>query len=583
MVALFGGVEEHVDELLEAVGHHPALAGDEDLLVPRRDRPLSRRQQFLIEPLARTHAGELNRDVDVRLETGEADEVARQVHNFDRLAHIEHIHVAVAVHRTGLHHELRRLGDRHEITHHLRMRDCNRPAALDLILEQRDHAAAAAEDVPKSHGHKRLPLLRALGGLAHDELGHALRGAHDRCRIDRLVRRHIHEALHVPLERQPRQVLHAADVVEHGLFGVILHQRYVLMGRRMEDNIRTITPEDMLERPEIPHVGDDRTPLHIGEETRCLTVDLVNAVLAAAQQQELLWMESGDLPDELGPDRSARAGHQDRPTLDIIGDVVGVETDGLTAQQVLYVDLADLRDGNAAADELVDAGNNAVVDLGLLREIHNAAHHRTRLRRNGDDDFVDALHPRDCRKVVNASEHAQPEIALAFLRRVVIDEANGEALRLRVAQHLPRDHRACLAGADDEDPAAPLTSAVGQMRPFLEDHPYRQTGAAEQNERVDSFDKRNAPRNGYTRGDERENLEAKRVDPHSDGQRDEVTQARPVPASAVEPQITCNDGLNGKAEQDNQGDVGEVTRGLRFESNIIGRHQSERPEHDINI
>src|SRR5690625_7027467 len=105
-------------------------------------------------------------------------------------------------------------------------------------------------------------------------------------------------------------------------------------------------------------------------------------------------METCDLPDELGPDRSARSGHQNRPTLDIIGDVVGVETDGLPAKQVLYIDLADLRDGDAAADELVNAGDNAVVDIGLLREIHDAAHHRTRLRRNGDDDLVDALQDR---------------------------------------------------------------------------------------------------------------------------------------------------------------------------------------------
>ena len=47
-------------------------------------------------------------------EAREPDQVAREIDDAHRLAHVEHEDLAALAHRTGLQHELRRLGNRHE-------------------------------------------------------------------------------------------------------------------------------------------------------------------------------------------------------------------------------------------------------------------------------------------------------------------------------------------------------------------------------------------------------------------------------------------------------------------------------------
>src|SRR5262245_66340923 len=78
--------------------------------------------QELLEQLLRgSQARELDLDVAVRIalvsygEPREVDHAAREVRNADRLAHVEHEHVAALRHRTRLQEELGRLRYGHEV------------------------------------------------------------------------------------------------------------------------------------------------------------------------------------------------------------------------------------------------------------------------------------------------------------------------------------------------------------------------------------------------------------------------------------------------------------------------------------
>jgi hypothetical protein len=85
---------------------------------------------------------------------GQADQVARQVDDLHRLAHVQHQHLAAVADGRGLQHQARGLGDGHEVANDVRVGDGDRAAAGDLFLELRDHAAAAAQHVAEAHRHE---------------------------------------------------------------------------------------------------------------------------------------------------------------------------------------------------------------------------------------------------------------------------------------------------------------------------------------------------------------------------------------------------------------------------------------------
>jgi hypothetical protein len=85
------------------------------------------------------------------------DHVARQLGDPDRLAHVEHEHLAAAGHGAGLEDELGRLGDRHEEAGDLGVGDRDRAAAADLLAEALDHRARAeSSTLPKRTMPKRV-------------------------------------------------------------------------------------------------------------------------------------------------------------------------------------------------------------------------------------------------------------------------------------------------------------------------------------------------------------------------------------------------------------------------------------------
>ena len=139
-------------------------------------------------------------------------------------------------HRAGLHHQLRGLGDRHEVADDVRMGHGDRTAAADLLLEQRHHRAGGCQHVAEAH-HAEARVRGALLQRLQHQLRQALGGAHDVRRVHRLVGRDQHEGLDPGLERRFRRVPGADDVVVDALDHVVLDDRHVLVGGRVVDRL----------------------------------------------------------------------------------------------------------------------------------------------------------------------------------------------------------------------------------------------------------------------------------------------------------------------------------------------------------
>src|SRR3989442_998314 len=105
-------------ELVGAVPPH-----DPNLVDRCRDRHLARADQFFGQLLARAQSRKLDRDIPIRLEAREADELLGQFENPDGLAHLQDGDPSRGFRQRGrLEDQLYRLRDGHEVAGHFRGR-----------------------------------------------------------------------------------------------------------------------------------------------------------------------------------------------------------------------------------------------------------------------------------------------------------------------------------------------------------------------------------------------------------------------------------------------------------------------------
>ncbi len=198
-----------------------------------------------------------DRDVLVGDVAGQRDHHAGEVQDPDRLAHLEDQQLAVAA-EAGQQHQAHRLGDRHQVAPALGVGHGHGAAARDLLLEERHDAAGAAEHVAEADRGEAGARPRRV--VLQEELGHPLGGAHHARGVHRLVRRDEHEALHPQPVGRPHEVQAAGHVVLDGLLRGVLHERHVLVGGGVDDVVRTVLGEELLDArgvADVDHLGVD--------------------------------------------------------------------------------------------------------------------------------------------------------------------------------------------------------------------------------------------------------------------------------------------------------------------------------------
>src|SRR6266404_7224299 len=161
-------------------------------------------QQFLVELLRRTQAGIGDLDIPFGMllvayrQPHEIDHAPSQIPDPDRLAHVEHEHIAAVRHGTRLDHQLRGLRDGHEIADYLRMRHGYRPTGFDLLIEQRYNRTRGCQHIAETHHAKPRLAAAPMQALQHD-FGESLGRTHDIGGIYGLVGRYQDESLYLGL------------------------------------------------------------------------------------------------------------------------------------------------------------------------------------------------------------------------------------------------------------------------------------------------------------------------------------------------------------------------------------------------
>src|SRR5690625_3069501 len=121
-------------ELLQRVPAHAVRL--EDLCMIRLLNSLFCIQKLLKKLLTGSQSIINDRDVHIRLQTVQTDQLPGHIDNPDRFTHVQNEHFTPFTHGSGLDHQKHSFGNRHEVPGHPGISDRNRPPFIDLIDEQ---------------------------------------------------------------------------------------------------------------------------------------------------------------------------------------------------------------------------------------------------------------------------------------------------------------------------------------------------------------------------------------------------------------------------------------------------------------
>ncbi len=311
----------------------------------------------------------------------QADQVAREIDDLHRLAHVEHEDLAAAAHQPGLQHELRGLGDGHEVARDLGMRHRDRPAGRDLLAELRDHAAGRAEHVAEAHGHEaRRP---RSDSAWHTSSARRLVAPMTLVGFTALSVEMSTNFLDAVPDRGLGDAPGAEHVVVHRLPGVVvLHQRHVLVGGGVEDRRRPVLLRAPRRRARVLHVADHVRELRASgaccrTPARCCRARTRSsrAARGAPARSAAIWRQSSEPIEPPAPVTSTT-----RPCSHAV-QAGAVERHRIAAEQVVELDAAQLRDGDLAAHQIVVATARSSPRARLAR----------RARARGGGPLCDAL------------------------------------------------------------------------------------------------------------------------------------------------------------------------------------------------
>ena len=332
---------------------------------------LARRKHLLVELLPGPQAGVGDLDLLAGAESGQLDHPARQVGNAYRLAHVEDEDLVARGDRRRLHHQPAGLGNGHEEARDGGVRDRHRAAPLDLFAETGDDRAVRPQNVAEARRDElRTPAdPPAADGLPERldiDLGHALRSPHHIGRVHGLVGRDHHHLLHAVAQAEVGDIARSGDVGQHRLAGILLHERHVLVGRSVEDDLRTVGRKCVVEPLGHADIADHRGEGQTGMALLEFEADVVHRRLGIVEEHEPPHAEAG----QLRTDRAGSARDENRPSAHPFADLVERDADLGPAQQVLDTDLAHDLLHQPAVGHLVDRRSHKHADPRLGAVFH---------------------------------------------------------------------------------------------------------------------------------------------------------------------------------------------------------------------
>src|SRR5690606_880712 len=456
---------QHRDRL-DPLGYAVARLDQSDLGDRGGNGLLVGRDQLFVQPLARAKAREHHVLPVARRHPGQSQQILRKVEDPHRLAHFQHRHVAANVREErGQKNELDSLRDRHEVTRGLRVRDRDRLPSLELALEDRNHAAVAAENVAEAHRGVRRGRVTLLE-IQHDHFREALRRTHDAHGAHRLVCTDQDELLRAVHASSAGYAPGSDHVVPDRLPDIGLHQRHVFVSGRVKHPIGAVRLEHPLYRDVVYHVSDHRNDVEVGETVTKIQLEKEQARLHLIEKDEGSRSVKRYLPCQLGPDGPGRPGDQNRPAVEIRRQFRQFEPDRLPPQEVLDPELSKVIDPNPPGQYLLDPRKDLERQRGCLALTDNPPQFRWPRRRHRDDDLRDPGLPCDPLQLGCPAQHLETVDPRPPLRGIVVHKPYGPVTGREPAEFSTKATSG-FTGSDDQytlrPPVEPRTTVANRL------------------------------------------------------------------------------------------------------------------------
>ena len=240
----------------------------------------------------------------------------------------------------------------------------------------------------------------------------------------------------------------------------------MLVRRGMEHDLGPVVLEDLLDPggvAEVRKAENDRVPDPGGR--------IVEMSLVMVEQHQLGGLTSGDLPCDLGTDRTAPPGDQHSATCEHRLHRLCVDLDLLSADQVLDSQIADVSQRDTIAHEIAESGQELQRHVDLFRGCRDARDQAVARARYGQDHAMRVQCLNRFRDVGGRARDRYAEQGEALLARVVVEYRDWNEPTCTAALHLSHDRRTCFARADDHDaqPArVTVAAAMEREQPRLE-------------------------------------------------------------------------------------------------------------------
>ncbi len=232
--------------------------------------------------------------------------------------------------------------------------------------------------------------------------------------------------------------------------GCALEHREVLERGRVEHDVRPRLLEHLTDADGVADVGEHARL--VGEQRAAVEHELhgVQRRLVSVEEVELRRAVPRDLPAELGADRAAGAGDEDRAAGEVAGDVLDVDVDLVPAEQVGDVDVADVGDLHLAVHDLRQRRQHLDAHARGVGVLDDAAHRAGGGTRDRDDDGAGTGLGDRLDHLVAGTEHGDARDHQALLVPGVVEQPDGEVGAVEVAQHVRDELGPGVAGAVDE-------------------------------------------------------------------------------------------------------------------------------------
>jgi hypothetical protein len=175
----------------------------------------------------------------------------------------------------------------------------------------------------------------------------------------------------------------------------------------------------------IGDITDDRNQIQTGVRFAQLEMYEVEITLGLVQQDQPRRAKGGDLPGELGSDRSSRAGQENYPTPQIRGDGCQVEVDRRAAQQVFETNIAQLVCACRAVEQLMERRKRLELQPRRYALVDDPPHSSQLSRVQSDDGEFGPQSGTHGRQLIDSAHDADPTDGTTLSGAVQIDQANG--------------------------------------------------------------------------------------------------------------------------------------------------------------